>query len=91
MNTDISGYHPFVYKLRSNNITKESNRGGGVGCWVREMFCQYHTFSIKSIRDVQFHLRNTVQDKELQSRNFSATGCTNQSYVIFSFIQASTS
>ena len=35
-NTDIPGYHPLVYKLRNNTTKKESNKGGGVGCWVRD-------------------------------------------------------
>ena len=29
INTEITGYHPFIYKLRN------TNRGGGVGCWIK--------------------------------------------------------
>jgi hypothetical protein len=35
MNSDIPGYHPLIYKLRQSSKSRESNRGGGVGCWVR--------------------------------------------------------
>ena len=37
-NTNIPGYKPFIYKLRSAQHNKEGNLGGGVGFWVQDKF-----------------------------------------------------
>ena len=37
-NTEIKGYKPLIYKLRSSEPDKTRNIGGGIALWVRDIF-----------------------------------------------------
>ena len=38
LNTDIPGYKPLIYKIRDSTGRSRNNIGGGVGCWVRNIY-----------------------------------------------------
>ena len=38
LNTDIPGYKPLIFKTRKSSEYNRNNTGGGVGCWVRDIY-----------------------------------------------------
>jgi len=38
LNTDIPGYKPLIFKTRKSSEYNKNNIGGGVGCWVRDIY-----------------------------------------------------
>ena len=53
LNTDIPGYKPLLYKTRTSNERVKNNIGGGVGCWVRDIY-EYETLEKLSFFEDKF-------------------------------------